>query len=92
MEKKLKKIPKFGSEKEERKFWEENDSTEYIDWDRGDFATFANLKKTTKTISIRLPQDMIDKLKVKANKMDIGYQSLIKVILQEALDRDNIHS
>ncbi len=84
-EKKL--IPKFESEEEERRFWEENDSVDYIDWQKAQKASFPNLKKTTKQISLRLTADMLEKLKIKANKMDVPYQSLIKMILQEALER-----
>ncbi len=81
----LKKIPKFNSEQEEREFWETHDSTEYLDWSKAKKVTFPNLKKSTKTISLRLPADMLDRLKVKANAMDVPYQSLIKMILQKEL-------
>jgi len=83
--KKLKEIPKFSSEKEEREFWENSDSSEYLDWSRAKIVTMPNLKKSTKTISLRLPEDMLYKLKVKANALDIPYQSLIKIILQKEL-------
>ena len=83
--KKYKKIPKFESEQEEREFWETHDSTEYIDWSRAKQVNFPNLKKSTKTISLRLPADMLERLKVKANAMDVPYQSLIKMILQKEL-------
>ena len=46
---------------------------------------FSNLKKTTKSISLRLPVDMIEELKVKANAMDVPYQSLIKMFLTNSL-------
>jgi len=81
MSKKLKQIPKFKSEKEERKFWQTHDSTEYVDWSQGERVSFPNLKLTSKPITIRLPQSLIDKLKIKAHKMDIPYQSLIKQML-----------
>ena len=83
--KKLKKIPKFSSQKEEREFWENSDSSEYLDWSRAKIVTMPNLKKSPKTISLRLPEDMLYKLKVKANALDIPYQSLIKMILQKEL-------
>ena len=82
----MKKIPKFKSEKEEREFWEKNDSTEFIDWNNAKIGIFPNLKKSTKTISLRLPADMLNKLKTKANMLDIPYQSLIKMILQKELN------
>ena len=83
----MKKIPKFKNEKEEREFWEKNDSTEFIDWKKAKKINFPNLKKTTKSISIRLPVDMLEKIKIKANSLDIPYQSLIKIMLQKELDR-----
>lgn len=85
--KKRKVIPHFKTEDEERRFWESHDSTEFIDWNKARQVRFPNLKKSTKTISIRLPEDMLEKLKVKANAMDVPYQSLIKMILQEGLSR-----
>jgi len=80
-----KTIPTFKSENEEREFWESNDSLDYIDTSKVKKVRFPNLKKTTKSISIRLPVDMIDALKVKANSMDVPYQSLIKMLLNEGL-------
>ena len=81
----FKKIPKFNTEQEEREFWETHDSTDYIDWSKAKQVSFPNLKKSTKTISLRLPADMLERLKVKANSMDVPYQSLIKMILQKEL-------
>jgi len=80
-----KTIPTFKDENEEREFWENNDSLDYIDTSKVKKVRFPNLKKTTKSISIRLPVDMIDALKVKANSMDVPYQSLIKMLLNEGL-------
>ena len=85
MKKKLKEIPLFEDESQEREFWETHDTSNYFDISEAKKATFPNLKKTTKTISIRLPSDMIEKLKVKANAMDVPYQSLIKMILNKEL-------
>ena len=84
MRKKLKKIPVFKSEKEERKFWQKVDSTEYVDYARMENWVFPNLKLTAKPITIRLPQSLIDCLKIKAHQMDIPYQSLIKQLLFKA--------
>ena len=82
----MKKIPEFETEAQERAFWESHDSTEYIDWSKAKEAVFPNLKKTTRSISIRLPVDMIEQLKVKANAMDVPYQSYIKKILKKELE------
>ncbi|CAA6824081.1 MAG: Unknown protein [uncultured Sulfurovum sp.] len=80
-----KTIPTFKNENKEREFWENHDTTEYFDTSKVKVVRFPNLKKTTKSISIRLPVDMLDELKVKANSMDVPYQSFIKMLLQEGL-------
>lgn len=77
----LKKIPKFKSERKEREFWQKVDSTEYVDYSRMENWQFPNLKLTSKPITIRLPQTLIDRLKIKAHRMNIPYQSLIKQVL-----------
>ncbi len=82
---KLKKIPEFTSETEERAFWELHDSEAYIDWSQAQLVRFSNLKKSTKSISLRLPEDMLEKLKTKANALDVPYQSYIKMLLQKEL-------
>jgi predicted DNA binding CopG/RHH family protein len=80
-----KPIPKFSSEAQERVYWEKHDSAEYLDWSKARKVTLPKLKPTTKTISLRLPQHLLDSLKVAANARDVPYQSLIKVWLQEKL-------
>jgi predicted DNA binding CopG/RHH family protein len=67
MSKRAKAIPKFSSEAAERAFWEKNDSTEQLDW--GKVATFPNLKPSTKTISLRLPQHLLDTIKTAAGSL-----------------------
>ena len=85
MTKPTKAIPKFANEAQERAFWESNDSTAYLDWSTAKKVSLPNLKPTTKTISLRLPQHLLDSIKVAANARDVPYQSLIKVWLQEKL-------
>jgi predicted DNA binding CopG/RHH family protein len=85
MNKPLEAIPKFSSEAKERAFWETHDSTEYVGWKEARRAILPNLKPTTKTISLRLPQHLLDSLKAAANAPDVPYQSLIKVWLLEKL-------
>lgn len=80
-----KKIPKFKNEDEERLFWQEHDSSEYIDWSDAEEVVFSRLKPTTRTISIRLPESMIEELKLLANKRDVPYQSLLKIFLSERI-------
>lgn len=81
-------VPEFRSEDEERRFWAEHDSTEFIDWASAQRRKFPNLKPTLRTISLRLPVSMIEDLKVLANKRDVPYQSLLKVFLAERLEKE----
>lgn len=83
MSKPLKPIPEFQTEAEEQAFWETHDSTEYVDWKAAKAVVLPNLKPTTQTISLRLPQHLLDTIKAAANARDVPYQSLIKVWLQE---------
>ncbi len=83
-----KKIPVFKSEGEERRFWAREDSAEYLDWGKAKPAVFPHLKPSLKTISLRLPESMIAELKVLANKMDIPYQSLLKLFLSERIKKE----
>lgn len=80
-----KQIPKFKNEKEEHNFWLTHDSADYIDWSQARKTRFPHLKPSTRTISIRLPESMLENLKILANKDDIPYQSLIKIILAEKI-------
>ncbi len=82
----IKKVPEFKTEAEERKFWESHDSTEYVDWTQARPASFKNLKPSTKTISLRLPEALLDRIKIEANKRDMPYQSLIKAWLSEDVE------
>jgi predicted DNA binding CopG/RHH family protein len=86
--KKLKPIPNFRTEAEEQKFWETHDSTDYVDWSKAKRVQFPNLKLSTTAISLRLPQGLLDRIKIAANKRDVPYQSLIKVWLAEKVDTE----
>lgn len=85
---KLKKIPAFKNEEEEKKFWSANDSSEYIDWKKSKRAVFPNLKPSVKTISIRLPEHILDEIKMLARKRDVPYQSLIRIFLKDRLNEE----
>jgi predicted DNA binding CopG/RHH family protein len=87
-----KAIPKFKSENKEREFWSKHDSTDFIDWRKARKAILPNLKPSVKTISLRLPEMMLEELKVLANKRDIPYQSLLKIFLAERLKNELEHS
>ena len=79
----IKEIPKFATEEDERAFWEVQDSTDYVDWAKATAVSLPKLKPSTKTISLRLPENLLDRIKIEANKRDIPYQSLIKAWLAE---------
>lgn len=83
---KLKSIPKFKSVKQEHDFWQKHDSADYIDWSKAKQAQFPNLKPSTKTISLRLPESLLNDIKVLANKKDIPYQPLMKILLAQGID------
>jgi len=82
------KIPKFKNEDEERDFWATHDSTDYINWDKAEKITFSNLKPSVRKISLRLPESMIEELKLLANKRDVPYQSLLKIFLAERIEKE----
>lgn len=84
----MKKISKFKTKNVEREFWEEHDSTEYLDWVKGKRTKFPNLIPSTKTISLRLLQTMLDELKLLAKKRDLPYQSLLKLFLSEKIEEE----
>ena len=83
-----KKTPKFTSEAKEQEFWADHDSTEYVDWGTAKQVQFPNLKPSLRTISVRLPESMIDSLKLLANKRDVPYQSLLKIFLAERIAQE----
>lgn len=84
------RIPKFKNEDEEREFWAAHDAADYLDnFEPVDLA-FPNLKPSTKIISIRLPESMINQLKKMANKRDVPYQSLLKIFLGEKLREESV--
>ena len=85
MKTKPKQIPEFKTEDEERDFWATHSSLDYFDVSTARRMIFPNLKRTTKSISIRLPEALIDDLKVLANKRDVPYQSLVKIYLARAV-------
>jgi len=89
---KLKKLPDFKNEEEERKFWATHDSPEYINWKKSERAVFPNLQPSTKTISLRLPEHVLDEIKMLARKRDVPYQSLIKMFLKDRLNEEMRHS
>jgi len=83
-----KPIPRFETEDQEREFWSSHDSTEYVDWSTAKPVTFRHLKPSTKTISIRLPESLLEDLKLLANKRDVPYQSLLKIFLAERIAQE----
>ena len=88
MRSKLKQIPEFKTEDEEREFWATHDSTDYIDWSKAEQVSFPNLKLSTETISLRLPEPLLFEIKVLAHKKDVPYQSLLKIFLAERVEQE----
>lgn len=86
MTRKLKPVPDFKTEAKERAFWQRHDSAEHIDWSKAARVRLPNLKPSTTSISLRLPNSLLERIKVAANKRDVPYQSLIKTWLSEMLD------
>jgi predicted DNA binding CopG/RHH family protein len=85
MRKKFKAIPRFKNEDEEREFWAKADSSEYFDFNKVEEVSFPNLKPTSRAISIRIPEYLLDRVKEKANEINIPYQSLIKQYIKRGL-------
>lgn len=83
-----KRIPRFASEAEEQVFWAEHDSADYVDWSEARPVVLPNLRPSTKTISLRLPEHMLAELKLLANKHDVPYQSLLKMFLAERIEQE----
>ena len=88
---KAKKVPTFKTEAEERAFWENNDSGDYVDWTQAKRVALPNLKPSTRTISLRLPEMLLDSIKIEANKRDMPYQSLIKAWLADDIKQSRGH-
>lgn len=85
------RIPKFKSEQEERAFWASHDSVDYVDWKKGKRALFPTLRPSVRSISLRLPEAMLEELRVLANKRDVPYQSLMKIFLSERIQQEIGH-
>ena len=83
-----KEIPNLTTEEEERTFWTAHDSTEFVDWDNAEAVVLPHLKPSTKSISLRLPESMLNQLRMIANKRDVPYQSLIKLFLMERIEQE----
>jgi predicted DNA binding CopG/RHH family protein len=79
---------RFKNEAEERRFWRTHDSTDYIDWSKATEVIMPKLRPSTRSISIRLPETMVEELKLLANKRDVPYQSLLKVFLSERIETE----
>lgn len=92
MQKTNKRIPRFRSEAKERRFWATHSALDYFDAAKPRKASFPNLKPSVKSISIRLPGDMLEILKILANKRDVPYQSLLKMFLAERIKTELRHS
>lgn len=83
-----KPIPTFETEAEEQAFWAEHDSADYVGWSEVRPVVLPNLRPSTRTISLRLPEHMLAELKVLANRHDVPYQSLLKMFLAERIEQE----
>jgi predicted DNA binding CopG/RHH family protein len=83
-----KPLPKFRSEKEEQRFWRTHDSADYLDWKKAKRVTLSNLSPSSRNISLRLPEAMLEELRLLAHKRDVPYQSLMKIFLAERLKKE----
>lgn len=84
----LKPIPKFKTEAQEWEFWQTHDTSDYVDYAKSKRVSIEfdpSVEEPVKLISIRIPRDLLNKLRVMASKLDVPYQSLIKMILAERL-------
>lgn len=81
-------IPKFKNENEERKFWATHDLADYLDYFRQINLDLSELKPSTKSITVRLPESLLAALKNLAHKRDVPYQSLMKVFIAERVERE----
>ena len=91
MKKPLKKLPKFKNEDAERKFWDTHSSVDYFDWSKARNVIFPNLKPTSRSISIRIPEYLISRVKVEANKLDVTYQALMKPYIANGVAEKSKH-
>lgn len=85
--KKQLKLPKFKNEDEERDFWAKIDLADYFEPKDFKRVYFPNLKPTSRSISIRIPEYILMRLKEKANALNIPYQSLIKQYIAKGVWR-----
>jgi predicted DNA binding CopG/RHH family protein len=91
MKKKNKKIPKFKNENEEREFWQTHDTTDYFDYSKANRVKIEfdkSVEMPVKSISLRLPRELLNEIRVLAVKRDVPYQSLIKILLAQKLQEE----
>ena len=85
---KLKQIPRFKNEDDEREFWSTHDTTDYLDWSKAKRLRFTKLRPSVRSISLRLPEALLERIKLLANRQDVPYQSLMKVYLSERVEKE----
>lgn len=86
--KKVREVPRFRSDEEAGAFWQSHDTTAYVDWSAAQRVQFTKLRPSTTTISLRLPQGLLDALRVLANERDVPYQSLLKIFLADRIAQE----
>ena len=88
----MEKLPKFKNEDDERKFWAKHSPLDFLESRKLRLTGFPDLKPSSRTISIRLPQSLLESIKVLANKKDVPYQSMLKILLAEAVREEMLAS
>ena len=84
MKKKL-KVPKFKTENQERAFWSRVDLSKHFEPNDFKSVSFPNLKPTSTSISLRIPNYILFRLKERANALNIPYQTLMKQYISKGV-------
>jgi predicted DNA binding CopG/RHH family protein len=92
MKNRLKPIPIFKNEDEERDFWAKADTSEYFDWSKARRVIFPNLQLTKRPISLRITNSLLAKVKMLANKKDMPYQTLMKQYVSKGVEQEFTHA
>jgi predicted DNA binding CopG/RHH family protein len=88
----MKKLPKFKNEDDERRFWVKHSPLDFLKSRKLRLTGLPNLRPSSRTISIRLPESLLESIKVLANKKDVPYQSMLKILLAEAVREELVTS
>ena len=91
------KVPKFATEAEEARWWDSKAgevetrllaALQAGTARRGTAQRLTREARESKNITIRMPVSEIERARALAGKKGIGYQTYMKMLLREALDRE----